>query len=127
MSFFYIRDDVAREGPQYDEDVVVLVAGGELDYNATPQLRKHIIDHILAGKRRLVLDLSKVTFLDSTAVGVLIGALVRLQEGSGGSVTIVCAEDNRKVLRIFEITGIENLIDLHHTREEALLALAVAS
>jgi anti-sigma B factor antagonist len=126
MSFFYITDDVPIEGPQHNEDVVVMVAGGDIDYSATPQLRERIADHVDAGKRRLVLDLDNVTFIDSTAIGVLIGALVRLQDAGGGSVAVVCDECNRKVMRIFEIAGVENLIALHGTREEALMALAVA-
>lgn len=125
MSFFYIADDVASEGPA-GEEVVVLTAGGDIDYSASPQLRERIVDLIGAGKRRLVLDLTKVTFIDSTAIGVLAGALVRLQDTDGGSLLLVCPEDNRKVLRIFELAGVESLIPLHHTREEALTALAVA-
>lgn len=124
MSYFFITDEVASDGLHCDEDVAVLVAGGDIDYNATPQLRARVADHVHTGKRRLVFDLSKVTFIDSTAVGVLVGALVRVQDGGGGSVTVVCAEDNRKVLRIFEIAGVENLIELYHTREEALWALS---
>jgi anti-sigma B factor antagonist len=126
MSFFYITDDASIEGPQHDEDVAVMVAGGDIDYSATPQLRERIADHVDAGKRRLVVDLNNVTFIDSTAIGALIGALVRLQDAGGGSVAVVCDECNRKVMRIFEIAGVENLIALHNTREEALMALAVA-
>jgi anti-sigma B factor antagonist len=125
MSFFYITDEEPIEDLQHD-DVAVLAAGGDIDYSATPQLRERIADQIEAGKRHLVLDLSKVTFIDSTAIGALIGALVRLQDSEGGSVAVVCDEYNKKVLRIFEIAGVENLIALHPTREEALLALAVA-
>jgi anti-sigma B factor antagonist len=126
MSFFYITDDVPITEVECEEDVVVLVAGGDIDYSSTPQLRERIADHVDAGKRRLVLDLSKVTFIDSTAIGVLVGAIVRLQDAGGGSVAVVCDEYNKKVLRIFEIAGVDNLIALHNTREEALLALAVA-
>jgi anti-sigma B factor antagonist len=125
MSFFYITDEVAIEDPDCGEDLVVLAAGGDIDYSATPQLRDHIVGHIDDGKRRLVLDLTEVRFIDSTAIGVLIGALVRLRDAGGGSLVVVCAEDNHKVLRIFEITGVDNVIAVHRTREEALSALAV--
>ncbi len=125
MSFFYIMDDLAMVEPECADDVAVLVAGGDIDYNATPQLRERIAEHVDAGKRHLVLDLSKVTFIDSTAIGALIGALMRLQEAGGGSVVVVCSEDNDKVLRIFEIAGVDSLIARHGTREEALSALAL--
>jgi anti-sigma B factor antagonist len=126
MSFFYIMDDIAIEDPQWGADVAMLVAGGDIDFNATPQLRQRIVAYIEAGKRRLVIDLSQVTFIDSTAIGVLIGVLVRLQDAGGGSLTVVCDEDNKKVLRIFEIAGIEDVIEVHSTREEALSALAIS-
>jgi anti-sigma B factor antagonist len=73
-----------------------------------------------------VLDLSMVTFIDSTAIGVLVGAVMRLREVEGGSLTVVCADENQRVLRIFEIAGVESLITLHSSREEALSELAVA-
>jgi len=126
MGFFYIMDDMENDGRGCGEDVAVLTAGGDIDYGATPQLRERIVEHIAAGKRRLVLDLTKVTFIDSTAIGVLVGALVRLQGVGGGSLVVVCVEDNDKVMRIFEIAGVDNVIAVHRTREEALSALAVA-
>jgi anti-sigma B factor antagonist len=126
MSFFYITDDAPIEGESCEQDVVVMVAGGDIDYSSTPQLRECIANHVDSGKRRLVVDMSKVTFIDSTAIGVLIGALMRLQEAGGGSVAVVCDQYNKKVLRIFEIAGVDNLIALHGTREDALSALAVA-
>jgi len=99
---------------------------GELDYAASPQLRQRIDGHLEAGRRRLVLDLSEVTFIDSTAIGVLLGAVTRLNEAGGGALEIVCADENARVLRIFAITGIDSMIALHSTREEAFSALAVA-
>ena len=124
MAFFYIGDETAHEGVEHGEDVVVLVAGGEIDYAASPQLRERIDAHIDAGGRRVVVDLSMVTFIDSTAIGVLVGAVMRLRELGEGSLTVVCADDNDRVLRIFEIAGLDSLIGLHHSREEALSALA---
>lgn len=124
MSFFYIEDDVVLEGW---EDAVLVVAGGEIDLYAAPQLRQRIVGHIDSGKRRLIVDLSEVTFIDSTAIGVLVGAVMRLREHEHGTMTVVCAEENKRVLRIFDIAGVENLIELHGSRAEALLALAMAS
>jgi anti-sigma B factor antagonist len=126
MGFFYIGDEALAEGAHHGDDVVVLVAGGELDYAASPQIREHLSSRIDAGTRHLVLDLSGTTFIDSTAIGVLVAAVMQLHELGGGSLVVVCAEENRRVLRIFEIAGIDSLITLHRTREEALAELAVA-
>jgi anti-sigma B factor antagonist len=123
MGFFYISDELA-----FDDggEVAVVVAGGEIDYAASPHLKARIAEHVEAGRRRLVLDLSTATFIDSTAIGVLMGAVMRLDELGGGSVVVVCAEENTRVLRIFEIAGIDGLLELHSSREEAISALATA-
>jgi anti-sigma B factor antagonist len=126
MGFFYIGDDVMDEHVGWGEDVAVMKVGGELDYEASPQLRERIADQIDAGGRRLVVDLSAVTFIDSTAIGVLVGAAMRLRETGGGSLAVVCAPERRRVVQIFEIAAVSSVIDLHDSREEALLALAMA-
>jgi len=125
MAFFYLSEDTTALACA-GEQVIVLVAGGELDHHASPTLRQQIAGYIEAGKRSLVLDLSAVTFIDSTAIGVLVGAAVRLQEANGGSVAVVCAPANERVLRIFDIAGVGNAITLSSSREDALLAMAPA-
>jgi anti-sigma B factor antagonist len=122
MSFFRISEDASGR----DGDVLVLVAGGEIDFAASPQLRERIAEELGAGSRRLVLDLSRVTFLDSTAIGVLVGAAMRLREHGGGSLAVVCEEENKHVLRTFDIAGVTSMVALYTSREEALSALAMA-
>jgi len=122
MRSFYIGESTQVDDP--DGDIAVLVMGGELDYEISPQLRARIVAAIKDGRRRLVLDLTGVTFIDSTAIGVLAGAVVRLDEAGGGSLAVVCTHE--KVLQIFEITGLESVITLHSSRDEAISALAPA-
>ena len=123
MRSFYIGEDETVD-PGKRGEVAVLVVGGEIDYEASPQLRASIINVIKGGRRQLVLDLSAVTFVDSTTVGVMAGALVRLEDAGGGSLAVVCT--NEKVLQIFEITGLDSVITLHGSRDEALSAIATA-
>jgi anti-sigma B factor antagonist len=125
MRSFYIISDGAPVEDAGCGDVALLAVGGEIDYAASPQLRERIADHVKAGRRHLVVDLSAVTFIDSTTIGVLVGAVARLRE-AGGSLAVVCEQENVKVLRIFEITGLESMIELHRSREEAVSALALA-
>jgi|SRR5580692_3769849 anti-sigma B factor antagonist len=124
MTFFFIGGDAPARVVEQGDDIVVLVAGGELDYAASPQIREQLAEQINAGVRCLVLDLSTVTFIDSTAIGALAGAAMRLHQLKGGSLAVVCGEENERVLRIFEIAGVTNVITLHRSREEALSALA---
>jgi anti-sigma B factor antagonist len=123
MRSFYIGDNV-QAGAASDGDLAVLAMGGELDYEVSPQLRARLDRAIAAGTRRLVLDLSDVTFIDSTAIGVLAGAIARLDQAGGGSLAVVCTHE--KVLQIFEITGLNSVITLHRSRDEAVSVLSLA-
>lgn len=125
MSIFYFIEDATQPGVDRDDNVSILVAGGQLDYAASPQFREHIADAIAAGKR-LVVDLSPATFIDSTSIGALVGAVMRLREHEGGSLAVVCSEDNEQVLRTFDIAGVTDLIALYPSCEAALSSLAAA-
>jgi anti-sigma B factor antagonist len=123
MRTFFISDNLPVEETS-DGDLAILAMGGELDYEASPQLRARLVGAIKAGGRRLVLDLSDVTFIDSTAIGVLAGTVARLDEAGGGSLAVVSRHE--KVLQIFEITGLDSVISLHSSREEAVSAFSLA-
>ncbi len=123
MRSFFISDNTAIED-RTDGDLAIVAMGGELDYEASPQLRARLVGAIKAGGRRLVLDLSDVTFIDSTAIGVLAGTVARRDEAGGGSLSVVSTND--KVLQIFEITGLDGVISLHSSREEAVSAFSLA-
>ncbi len=127
MGFFYISDDGTVGGAQHGNDVVVLVAGGEIDYSASPQLSERLSERIDGGITRVVLDLSTVTFIDSTAIGALVSAATRLRELGGGTLAVVCPEENRRVVRIFEIAGVDSVIAMHGSREDAIAELATVS
>jgi anti-sigma B factor antagonist len=123
MSLFCICEDPTGSNARYGADVTTLVVTGEVDYGASPHLRERIHSAIRTGGRYLVLDLSAVTFIDSSAIGVLIGAATRLQESASGSLAIVCAQENERVLRIFDIAGVASLIALYPTQDDARTAL----
>jgi anti-anti-sigma factor len=131
-SFYFISNETT---PQ---DVAVIAMGGEIDYAASPELRERLFTHIKAGRRGLVLDLSDATFIDSTAIGVLVGALSRLRESGHGTLAIVCPDGNdsltvvwpketSRIREILKISGLDAGVSLCRTREEALLECAVVS
>jgi anti-sigma B factor antagonist len=92
-----------------DGDVPVIAVRGEIDVATAPQLRETLQGVIAGGGTTIVLDLLGVTFLDSTALGVLVGALKRCRE-AGGDLQIVVAEP--RILKIFEITGLTNVFTI---------------
>jgi len=95
----------------------IIEAGGEIDVYTAPRLREAIVTAIEAGQLRLVIDVEKVDFLDSTGLGVLVGALKRVR-ADGGSLDIVCTHD--RLLKIFAITGLDKVFGLHSSVDEAL-------
>jgi anti-sigma B factor antagonist len=104
-----------------DECVHVVAPTGEVDVVTAPQLGRRLLGLVEEGKTRLVVDLSAVTFMDSTGIGVLIDALRRLSSRSG-SLVLVCPTE--RIMRPFEVTGLVGYLKIFGTREEALGALA---
>ena len=104
--------DVTTHG---DQTVVAL--GGEIDLATHGDLRATLNDLIVGGAVNLVLDLSEVTFLDSTGIGALIGTRRRVHAFQG-SLVVVCPDE--AILKIFTITGLEKVFDIRPTLESAL-------
>ena len=95
----------------------VLAVSGEVDVYTAPALRDRIADLLDSGQQRLVIDLGGVEFLDSTGLGVLVAGLNRARE-VGGSLSLVCPQE--RVLKLFRITGLDEVFTVHSTVDEAL-------
>jgi anti-sigma B factor antagonist len=95
----------------------VLAVAGEVDVYTAPALRDRIADLLDKGQQRLVIDLGGVEFLDSTGLGVLVAGLNRARE-VGGSLSLVCPQE--RVLKLFRITGLDEVFTVHSTVDEAL-------
>lgn len=89
-----------------DPRVRVLGVMGEIDVHTAPRLRDSIASVLDGGDRDLVIDLQNVRFLDSTGLGVLVGALKRARNG-GGSLALVCSRE--RVLKVFALTGLDRV------------------
>jgi anti-sigma B factor antagonist len=95
----------------------VLEVTGEIDVYTAPQLRERLISLVDDGARWIVVDLGRVEFLDSTGLGVLVGALKRLR-GAGGGLALVCAQE--RLLKIFRITGLDRVFTLYGSVDAAV-------
>jgi anti-sigma B factor antagonist len=95
----------------------VLDVAGEIDVYTAPQLRERLIALVEGGARRVVVELNRVEFLDSTGLGVLVGALKRLR-GVGGELFLVCGQE--RLLKIFRITGLDRVFTLCDSVEAAM-------
>ena len=97
--------------------VPVVSVVGEIDVATAPALREHLAAHEEAGVGAVVVDLLGVSFLDSTALGVLVGSFKRVRE-SGGDLKLVIAEP--RILKVFEITDLIRVFPIFSTVDEAL-------
>ena len=108
---------VAYETP--NDEVGIVVLGGEIDIYSAPQFKEVLLNGIEGGARRVIVDLSDVTFIDSTALGVLVSGAKRVRPRNG-NLDIVCTDEN--IIRIFEITGLDRIFGIYATRVEAVKA-----
>ena len=99
-------------------ETTIVQVGGDLDVYTAPRL-KDTLEQAMAGSSRLVLDLSGVQFIDSTALGVLVGAL-QLSQSNGGDFRLVVGDPF--LLKIFRITGFDGMFPIHPKLEDALSA-----
>ena len=89
-----------------------------------PQLGRRLLSLAEEGKIRVVVDLSQVTFMDSTGIGVLLNALRQLRQRKGALV-LVCPTE--RILRPFQVTGLVDHLRTFRSREQALGGLAGAT
>lgn len=97
-------------------DKTVIEVGGEIDVYTAPRLREKLVKLVSAGQHELVVSLEGVDFLDSTGLGVLVGALKRVR-AQGGSLALVCSQ--QRLLKIFGITGLVKVFPIYESVEAA--------
>lgn len=106
------------EGP---EEVDVLEAQGELDLSTTAQLKAPLLERIEGGLR-VVLDLSRVSFIDSSGIAVVVQAYRGTTEtgnGDGPGLNLVIAPGSQ-VARVFELAALDRTMPVFTSREEAI-------
>jgi anti-sigma B factor antagonist len=100
-----------REG-----DICIVHVAGEVDVYTSPSLKSALVAAVADGCRVVVVDLDKVGFIDSSGLGVLVGALRRAREAQG-DLRIVSARET--VVKIFRITGLDRVFPVFPTLDEA--------
>jgi anti-sigma B factor antagonist len=113
--------DFSLSETQPTDGSFVVAVVGEVDIFTAPELKRSIASAIDEGAREIVVDLTDTRFLDSTALGVLIGAVKRLRPLDG---QLVIVNTEPSTAKTFEITGLDQIFTIVATRDEALAALA---
>jgi anti-sigma B factor antagonist len=98
-----------------DMTMPTLAVAGEIDLAVAPNLHEQLEALLAAGATSLVVDLGDATFIDSTALGVLVNALNQCQE-LGGQLHLIVTEP--QILRVLRITGLTTAFCLHESSDE---------
>jgi anti-sigma B factor antagonist len=95
----------------------VVTVAGEVDIYTSPELKGALANAAADGCTLVVVDLTGVSFIDSSGLGVLVGALRRARE-AGGDLRLVAGDD--AVSRIMKITGLDKVFSMHATADDAM-------
>ena len=107
----------------YGEATLVEVEG-EIDLHSAPGFKSALLELDAPLSARVALDMSGVSFLDSTGIGALVGVLKKTRE-RGGQIAFFGAQP--RVKRVFEIAGLWSALPFFASRDAALAHLLPAS
>jgi anti-sigma B factor antagonist len=102
---------------QIGADAFVVSAAGELDLASVGPLERELDQVIGRGARRVIVDLTGVTFIDSVSLGVLVREAKRLRTNGGACVLVA---DDPRILRVFEITGLDRIFVIERSLAEGV-------
>jgi anti-sigma B factor antagonist len=105
-----------------DPGISVLSLAGELDLSTIPRVEGPLFTQVETHSA-VVLDLTALSFIDSSGIGLLIKAFRAGEDGDGGKLHTVIAR-NSQVERVFKLTCIDRALPLYLDREAAVAALA---
>ena len=96
---------------------IIMRIEGEIDLYNAPEIKDTIKKHIDSGKTLILINLGKVSYIDSSGIGALISSLSYLKK-VGGSLKI--SNVYASVKRVFELTKLTSFFEIFETEEAAL-------
>jgi len=102
---------------QQDDTLILSIEEERLDAHNSPELREFVLKLLGEGQIRFILDLSGVSFVDSSGLGVLLSGYknVNLQSGR------FCLTGlHPRVQAMFELTRLDQVFEIHASLDEAL-------
>jgi len=98
-------------------EAMVVSVGGSVDIYSSPELRGELKVALDGKVPRLVIDLSGVSFVDSSGLATLIEALQKVQVYAG---KLLLCNLSPKVLGVFQLANLDHIFQIRETREAAL-------
>ena len=102
------------------EGAVIVTAVGEIDIYAAPAFKRDLLEAMTATSEGMIVDLSALEFIDSSGLGVLIGLLRRL---NGEKRPLALIITNKRIIKVFVITGLDKIFEIVEDRREALAVI----
>ena len=102
-----------------EEDIPVLDVTGEIDIYTTPQFKEAVSEAIDQNKPAIVINMTKVTYMDSSGFGTLLSATKRLRPLDGALYLSGC---NEAIQRMLQITRLNTIFGVYATEAEAIAA-----
>ena len=102
------------------DDIIILVLDGMLTIGSEQVFADILQKQLQGGSKKIVLDMTRVKFIDSLGIGQIAGGFTTLNENGG---KLVLARINDKVKELLRLTGLQNHIQTFPTVEEALQEL----
>ncbi|ASV67245.1 anti-sigma factor antagonist [Cytobacillus sp. FSL W7-1323] len=93
----------------HNQNITEVTVGGEIDVYTAPELKKELIPLSEKDNVEMIVDLSGVSYMDSTGLGVFVG-LFKNVRAHDGQFKIIGLSSRLK--RLFEITGLADIIDI---------------
>lgn len=107
------------------ENVLIVRLSGELDHHEATVLRRKWQQHLVHEQvRHVILNLSEVTFMDSSGIGVILGRYKEIAQAGG---ELVVCSIHPQIERVFAMSGLHKIIRTEEDERFALLSLGVAS
>jgi len=100
-----------------DNGVAVIRSEGRLNMATAPELRSVVSDCVTAGHSRIVVDLSAITFMDSSGLGALIGGLKTARQAEGD---LRIAAPTEQVATVLGLTNLDRVLRPFPTIEDAI-------
>ena len=100
--------------------IALVSISGELDAYVEREMREALEAADLLGVPTVVVDLSAVTFMDSTVCGILVSEAGRRRRDDGG---LVLVSNGTRTGRVLEVSGIDQVVPVHPTLHSAIQAL----
>ncbi len=104
---------------RHQDDIPVLDVIGEIDIYTTPQFKEAVSEAIDQNNPAIVINMTKVTYMDSSGFGTLLSATKRLRPLDGALYLSGC---NEAIQRMLQITRLNTIFGVYATEEEALTA-----